>query len=167
MDIVQKDPFKPLRAKESYFMKKFADYPQITAKDIMIKPIFLYEDDDIETILGKLKAEDINYCIVVDKENKFLGEIKDEDIIKIIAHSSVNEPLVEILDIGYKRSINYTSTKDYLKKYDNIVQEDTRLFDIMKIIDKKGYHYIPVINIEKKVVGLITPSSILRFIVKR
>jgi hypothetical protein len=45
---------------------------KLTAQDAMIAPVFLQEDDDINTILKKLKHEDIYTCIVINKERKFV-----------------------------------------------------------------------------------------------
>jgi predicted transcriptional regulator len=45
---------------------------QLTAKDAMIHPVFLEKDDNIHQILKKLKEENIQTCIVVDKKNHFV-----------------------------------------------------------------------------------------------
>ncbi len=161
------DIFKKLRATDASLMKDQINYHETVAKDVMITPIFLYENDNISTIADKLKQEDTNYCIVIDKNKKFLWEITISSLIKIIAHSSIDEPLVKILDIWYRRWINFTSTKNYIKKHKNIIKKDTPLLKIMKLIDKKWFQYIPVVDDNKKVVGLITPSSILRFVINQ
>jgi len=157
-----------LRWEQAISLKKhLGDHERILAKDLMIQPIFLYENDDIDTILWKLQMEDVNCCIVVDEHRKFVWELTDEILLKIIARTSVNEPLVKILDVGYKRWINYTHAKDYVHKHKHFVYETTPLFEIMKFIDKKWFQYIPVLDREKSVVWLITPSSVLRFLLNR
>jgi predicted transcriptional regulator len=90
---------KGLRERQAMLMESQFERKKFTAEDVMIRPIFLYLEDDIETILEKLQSEEINYCVVVDEENHFIGEISDEMLLKIIANTSVNEPLVKILDI--------------------------------------------------------------------
>lgn len=161
-----KKAFKGLRERQAMLMESQFERKKFTAEDVMIRPIFLYLEDDIETILEKLQSEEINYCVVVDEENHFIGEISDEMLLKIIANTSVNEPLVKILDIWYKRSINYTHTRDYVKKHKNIITKETSLYEIMKLIDKKWFQFIPVVDEEKKVIWLITPSSILKFVLE-
>ena len=94
-----KKAFKGLRERQAMLMESQFERKKFTAEDVMIRPIFLYLEDDIETILEKLQSEEINYCVVVDEENHFIGEISDEMLLKIIANISVNEPLVKILDI--------------------------------------------------------------------
>lgn len=132
-----KKAFKGLRERQAMLMESQFERKKFTAEDVMIRPIFLYLEDDIETILEKLQSEEINYCVVVDEENHFIGEISDEMLLKIIANTSVNEPLVKILDIGYRRGINYTHTRNYVKKHKNIITKETSLYEIMKLIDKK------------------------------
>ena len=73
------------------------------AKDAMIKPVFLFPEDNAKTIMKKLKKEGTNACIVVTKEKKFIGEIGVEDLIKLFLHQVKYEPLVQVLNIGYKR----------------------------------------------------------------
>lgn len=167
MTELNKKWLKKLRTKQALLLEGQFEHGKVFAKDVMINPTFLHLDDNIEIILEKLKSEEINYCIVVDNYKKFIWEVTDEMLLKIIAHTSSNEPLCEILDIGYKRWINYTNTKDYVKKHKNIVTEWTTLFEIMKLIDKKGFQFIPVVDDEKKIIWVITPSSIIKFIISR
>jgi osmoprotectant transport system ATP-binding protein len=155
-----------LREEEAEYIEETMPHKKIKVKDAMIKPIILHQDDEIETIIKKLKNEKHNYCIVVDDNENFLGEISIEKLIKLIAHNSINEPLVKILDIGFKRKINYTTAKDHIKKHKNFVYEDNSILDVLKLIDKRNSKYIPVLNNEKKVVGLITPSSLLNLLNK-
>jgi len=45
---------------------------KLTAKDAMISPVFLQKSDDIDTILRKLKHEDVQACIVIDDKGIFV-----------------------------------------------------------------------------------------------
>ena len=93
----KKDFLKYLVERQAMFIDSEFEHERIVAQDIMIKPILLYLEDDIEDILEKLQSEEINYCIVVDKNKHFVGDISDEMLLKIIAHTSINEPLVKVL----------------------------------------------------------------------
>lgn len=162
-----KKKFRNIRKDQAIFIEWEYWHKTIIAKDIMIKATYLHLDDEIETILKKLKSEAINYCVVLDDDWKFIGEITDEILLKIIAHTSMQEPLVKMLDIWYKRWVNYTKAKDYVKKHSNTVKENTPLYEIMKLIDKKWFQFVPVIDEDEKVVGMISPSSIINFILNR
>ncbi|MBW2984280.1 CBS domain-containing protein [Candidatus Woesearchaeota archaeon] len=132
-----------------------------TAKDAMIKPVFVYEDDDSTHIIKKLKREDTNVCIVVTKDKRFVGEIADEDIIKIFLHQAKYEPIVKLLNIGYHREILYKKAKELINKHKSTVKLDTPINGVIELVYKEGFRYIPVLNENKKVVGVVTPSSIL------
>lgn len=164
---ISKKAFATLRKKQAMLLEFPFNRKKTTAEDVMISPILLHLEDTIETILTKLQSEEINYCVVVDEDNHFIGEISDDMLLKIIAHASIQEPLVKTLDIGYKRGINYTRTKDYVKKHTYIITKDTPLYEIMKLIDTKWLQFIPVVDQTKKVVWLITPSSILKFVLRK
>ncbi len=134
------------------------------AKDAMIKPVFLYPDDDYKKIIKKLKKENTNVCVVVTKEKKFLGEISNEDLIKFFMDQINNEPLTKNLNIGYRRNFLFKSAKELINKHKSTVNKDTLINKVIKLIYKEGFHYIPVLDKNKKVVGVVTPSSILNLL---
>lgn len=134
---------------------------KIYARDVMIKPVLLYPEDSVETVLKKLKKEHVNACIVVTKEKKFLGEIGDNDIIRLFVQQVKYEPLVEILNRGYRREFLYKTAKDMVNKHKRTVKRDTPINDVIKLIWKEGFEYIPVLDTKDRVVGVVTPSSII------
>ena len=134
------------------------------AKDAMIKPIYLYPNDNARTIMKKLKREDTNACVVVTKDKKFIGEIGVEDLIKLFLHQVKYEPLVQILNIGYKREFLYLSAKELINKHKSTAKVTDSLNKVIKLIYKEGFNYIPIMNENKKVVGVITPSSLINFL---
>jgi len=134
------------------------------AKDAMIKPVFLYPDDNPDTIIQKLKREDTNVCIVVTKDKKFIGEIGDEDLIKFFLHQVKYEPLVQVLNIGYRREFLYKPAKNLVNKHKSTVKLNDSINKVIKLIYKEGFNYIPVLDDNKRVVGVITPSSLINLL---
>lgn len=159
---------KTLREEQAFNLVGFSDDEEIrinkTAKDAMIKPVYLYPEDNAKTILKKLKKESTNVCIVVTKDKKFLGEIGVEDLIKLFLHQVKYEPLVQILNIGYRREFLYKPAKELINKHKSIVKLDTPINKVIELVYKEGFNYIPVLDKNKKVVGVITPSSIIDFL---
>jgi len=45
---------------------------KLIAKNAMVYPVFLQEKDDMQTILQKLRKEEIYTCIVVNKNKEFI-----------------------------------------------------------------------------------------------
>ena len=135
-----------------------------TAKEAMIKPVYLYPEDNAGKILKKLKKESTNVCIVVTKDKKFLGEISVEDLIKLFLHQVKYEPLVQILNIGYRREFLYKPAKELINKHKSTVKLDTPINKVIELIYKEGFNYIPVLSNNKKVAGVITPSSLINLL---
>lgn len=157
---------KNLRERQANLIENKFHHKKIVAIDAVTKVVIVKEDDEISTIIKKLKKEDTNHVIVVDDDENFLGDISVEKLIKIMAHTSIDEPLVKILDVGYHRGINYTTAKDHLEKHSNLVKFNTPILEVLKLIDKEGFSYIPVLDEENKIKGLITPSSLLDLLSK-
>ena len=131
------------------------------AKDAMIKPVLLHPDDDAETIIKKLKRENTNVCIVVTDDKKFMGEISDNDLIKLFLYQVKHEPLTKMLSIGYRRQFLYKTAKELINKHKSTVDSDAPINEVIKLIYKEGFNYIPVLDKNKKVIGVVTPSSVL------
>jgi len=155
---------KGLLTKQAMEFDDENDYPDILAKDVMVRPTFFYENDSIEKVVKKLKREDCDICIVIDANKHFLGEIKDEHLVKIMADNAINFPLTKMLNVCYMRGFSWNTAKDIAQKSNNIVSEKTPINKILEIIYKKKHQNIIVLNKEKKVTGVITLSSILRFL---
>jgi len=157
---------KKLRMEQAGFLEQEYDIPKLFAKDAMVSPTCFYEDDSIDKIINKLKREDCDVCVVVDKDRGFVGEIDDEDLIKIMAHTALKEPLVQILNRGYRREIIWKKAKDLARKNDNLVLKDTPINKVLGIVYKKRYDNIIVVDENNRVAGVITPSSLLSLLSK-
>jgi len=151
---------------ESIFFSSSDSVKLKTAKDAMIKPVLLYPDDDAKKIMRKLKKEYTNVCIVVTKDRKFLGEIGEEDLIKLFLYQVKNEPLVQILNIGYKREFLYKTAKKLINKHKSTVKINDPINRVIELIHKEGFNYIPVLDEKKRVVGVVTPSSLINLLQK-
>lgn len=155
------NPTKKLREEGAITISETENIRKLTAKDAMIKPVFVYQDDDADKIIKKLKREYTNVCIVVTKDKRFVGEISDEDLIKLFLHQVRYEPLTKILNVGYKREFLYKKAKELINKHKSTVSIDTPINKVIGLVYKEGFHYIPVLGTNKKVIGVVTPSSIL------
>jgi len=137
---------------------------KLIAKDAMIKPVFVHSDDDADKIIKKLKKENTNVCIVITREKKFVGEISNEDLILLFLHQIKHEPLAKILNMGYKIKFQYKTAKELVNQHKSTVSLDTPINDVIESVYKEGFHYIPVLDKDNRVVGVVTPSSILNLL---
>ncbi len=156
-----KNSLKKSRTEQAIFFSETEDIRNLTAKDAMIKPVFVRQDDDADKIIKKLKREDTNVCIVVTKDKRFVGEISDEDLIKLFLHQVRYEPLTKILNVSYKRGFLYKKAKELINKHKSTVNLSTPINKVIELVYKEGFHYIPIVDKNKKVIGVVTPSSIL------
>lgn len=137
---------------------------QLTAKDAMIHPVFLQKEDNIHTILKKLKDEDTQTCIVVDKKNHFIWEISVEYIIKVFLNQVDKEPMIKYLNRWYKKSLLYKTAEEICNKHNHTVNLDTNINKVIKHIYQEWFNYIPVLDKEKKVIWVVTPSSLINLL---
>ena len=155
------DQINKIKEDEAMTISGSENIRKLTAKDAMIKPVFIYQDDDADRIVKKLKKENTNVCIVVTSDKRFIGEISNEDLIRLFLHQVKNEPLTKILNIGYRREFLYKKAQELINKHRSTVNLDTPINKVIELVYKEGFHYIPVLDKNKKVIGVVTPSSIL------
>jgi osmoprotectant transport system ATP-binding protein len=153
-----------IRKKQATIIDNDYEIKKLYAKDAMIKPILIYSDDETQKILKKLKKENINTCIVVDKNKKYIGNISDNDIIKLFLQQVKYESLVKLLNHGYKRKFLYKTAKDLVNNHKSYVNKNTPINEVLKIILKEEFEYIPVLKEDNTVVGVITPSSLINLL---
>lgn len=137
---------------------------KLTAKEAIIDPVLLKEEDWASTILQKLKKEDIQTCIVVNKNKNFVWEISVEDIIKLFIENIKKEPLTKYLNRWYKKNIIHKTAWELCNRHNNSLKEDSNINQVIKLIYKKWFNYIPITNKQNKVIWVITPSSLINLL---
>lgn len=155
------DYFKKKRGEFAVESKELGEEIKLTAKNAMIKAVFIYPGDDVSAILNKLKREDTNACIVVTKEKRLVGEISDTDIIRLFLSEVKYEPITKLLNWGYKRGLAYKKPAELANKCKTTVKLDTPIQKVIEVMAKERYTYIPVLDAERRVIGVITPSSLI------
>ena len=153
-----------LRGEQAELLADEYAIKKLCAKDAMIKPVLLRCDDSSATVLKKLRNEHVNACIVVTKDRKFFGAIGDNDVIALFLQQVKYEPLVKTLNIGYKREFLYKSAKDLVNKNKSAVRKDTPINKVIGLMWKEGFQYIPVLDENDKVIGVVTPSSLINLL---
>lgn len=112
-----------------------------TASSIMLKnPISTTTDVSLNEALVKMNDHHIDSLIVVDDQNQLIGEL---DISQVITHHNLKLPVHDCM---------MTSPRS--------VYEDELLKNTYQIIIKRHLKYIPVVDHDNRVVGIITRSSL-------
>ena len=155
------DGYRSLRKEQASDFALEVEIKKLRAKDAMIKPFFLYPDEPAEKVLMKLRKEHVNSCVVVTKDKKFIGKIGDNDIVKLFLQQVRYEPLVQELHRGYRRKFAYKTAQDMINKNKLVTGMNTPINEVIEMLFKEDFEYLPVINSKDKVIGVITPSSLI------
>lgn len=146
-------PDEILRAPANKFVEEFIGKerliqprtPVVTVSQIMNKePVTINETSSISEALKMIVKYRVDSLLVVDQSNTFKGFI---DIERIDEHKKSDKQIKEVLEKNI-----YT------------VKETDLLRDVVRKILRQGYRYVPVINEEEKLTGIVTRASLANII---
>ena len=114
----------------------------IHAKDIMIeKPFSVPEETTLIRCIEQMRIKHVTSAMVLDKNNDFLGIVSASDI---------------------QKEANTNASVSILCKYPKIVAHELdNLLELINIFEKENLSYLPVLNDNKKLIGIITKSSLV------
>ena len=119
-------------------------------KDIMdTEPYLLYEEDTILQASKFMQEEKIRNLPVIDKDKKLIGLITLREIINTV-FTNPSKILV----------------KDAMLKQVTSIKPDIELRDAIEIMMTNKYGCLPVIDNDKKLIGIITESNLLKILYK-
>lgn len=128
----------------------------VLAKDIMQKRIQkINKEGTIANAIEIMKERNAEIIFVVDKKRdekqQVLGVITPKLLKSYEKKSILNK------DISNK-------VKDFMKEKFDFVNENTNMLEVLDKMSDRGFKSIPVLNDDKDLVGLITPTSLLTVI---
>lgn len=114
----------------------------IHAKDIMIeKPFSVPEETTLIRCIEQMRIKHVTSAMVLDKNNDFLGIVGASDI---------------------QKETNTNQTVKAICKYPKTVAHELdNLLELISIFEKDNLSYLPVLNDNKKLIGIITKSSLV------
>ena len=123
--------------------KKIWDTPEfIKTKDIMIQdPIKVKPFRTIVQSIEMMKSNKVDSLLVVNKENQLIGLVTLKQVRRDIP-----------LD---------TKVEDVMEKELLYVKDDDNLVDVLTVMNENAVGYLPVVNKNKILVGLVTKSSLI------
>lgn len=129
--------------KEFIGSKKIWDTPEfIKTKDIMIQdPIKVKPFRTIVQSIEMMKSNKVDSLLVVNKENQLIGLVTLKQIRREI-------PLDTKIENVMEKELLY-------------VKDDDNLVDVLTIMNENSVGYLPVVNENKVLVGLVTKSSLI------
>jgi len=142
---------------------------EMKIKEIMTKDVVsLKPDDNARDALGLLLKMKISGLPVIDAHGKLIGMFTEKDILKNIFPSYIEK----IGSFIYKE--NSVSIKKKFEELANLtisqlmrkevvsVDEDTSLCEVARLMLTQNVRRIPILNKEKKVVGIVAREDIIK-----
>lgn len=151
---------------------------ELLAKDIMVKKVITISKDASVGELSELLVNNkISGVPVVDSSDKILGIVTEADII--IKDADLHFPRYFKLLDGIIYLESFRKFKNNLKKYlgsrvedimtDRVktVEENTPVSDIASMMINNNVNRTPVVDKDKKVVGIITRRDIVKSMIMK
>lgn len=143
------------------------------AKDIMTKEVVaVHKDEAIESVIKLLLEKDISGAPVVDDENVLVGIVSEGDLI--YKSKKFHFPLYfTILDsyifLEKPKMIEEQISKMTAYKVESMMStevhsasESATIEEIATIMNEKGVNRIPIVDENRKVVGIVTRKDIIK-----
>lgn len=119
----------------------------VFAKYLMHSPVFYhYESDSYKTIFNSFQKYHYKHFPILNELDQLVGIVSDRDLL----HCEYKDHLV----------------KDFMTKEVLTVRSNARIQEISKVMLSEGLSALPVVDDQNSVIGIITKSDILEFIVK-
>ncbi|GIP20594.1 CBS domain-containing protein [Paenibacillus sp. J22TS3] len=144
-------------------------------KDFMItSPVTVTSDTTLRELLQKLVEKRIGGAPVVDESGKLLGMISDGDVIRYIKPSTgrvydfftyVIQTETESLDTAVISKLQTTVNHVMVHKNLYTVSPEDPLERAIEILGKHHFKKIPVVDDNRKIVGVISRGDVIRQLV--
>jgi CBS domain-containing protein len=147
------------------------------ARDIMKKGVvFAYEDDSIEDVLEILMKNNVSGIPILDKNRMVIGVVTEQDLItkeKGLNIPSYIEFVASILfidgDLKYntnQEKIITLTAKEIMSAPVYTVYLDATIEEIASVMVNRRINRVPVIDKDRKLVGIIGRSDLLPLLIK-
>jgi len=117
-------------------------------KDIMVKNVVTFkEDDSVFEIAKKMGERDIG-CAVIVKGKKVTGIITERDMVKRVVGKNIDSKKIK--------------AKDVMTSPAEVIDPDSNIFYVNKIMREKGYKRYPVAK-NGNLVGLVSQTDLIDY----
>ncbi|MYL47576.1 betaine/proline/choline family ABC transporter ATP-binding protein [Virgibacillus halodenitrificans] len=153
-EVVQADtPEEILRNPANEFVEEFLGKerliqgrPDVTTVGQIMEgtPITVQENDSLKNAISIMRDKHVDSLLVLDQQEKLVGFID-----------------IEIINLNYKKAtlVNEVMENEFL-----YVEKDSLLRDTVHKILRRGVKYVPVVDEEKKLVGIVTRATLANLV---
>jgi predicted transcriptional regulator len=121
-----------------------------TVKDVMTASYsFLASDTDMKSAIEKLVNSNMSGLVVLGDDKKATGFLSEKDCLR------------QALDMKYHNA-EPGQISDYMTKFVTSFHEEDSLLVAVELFTKHYFHTVPVMDNDKKVVGVLDRRTVLR-----
>ncbi len=139
---------------------------EITCADIMSRKLVTAEyGTELEEAWAQLRYHKIKAIPVVDRAQRVIGIITLVDFLKradLKTHETFEDKLVKFI----RRTPGLTSSKpevvgQIMASPVYMAKETMHIVELVPLLSERGLHHIPIINDERRIVGMVTQSDLI------
>mgnify|MGYP001772505818 CR=1 FL=1 len=112
-------------------------------------PVYVFEDDDVLDALSLMVARNFGSLPVVNKEKKVSGIVTEREFLLVFQDQDQLFPV-----------------KEFMTKKVTTVYKEIPIFDATRLMIRRGFRRLPVVDEEGKVVGIVTAVDALKLLIK-
>ncbi|MDX2503313.1 MAG: HPP family protein [Gammaproteobacteria bacterium] len=140
---------------------------EILCQDIMFSPVTTVDyDTGIETVWQLMIEKRVHAFPVVDKVGHVLGVISLADFLNQVDINSNSGIMSQLNEFIKKTASVYTHKPEYaghlMSKPAITIQTEQHILDLFELFYSHNIHHLPVLDNNKRLVGIITPKDLLQ-----
>jgi CBS domain-containing protein len=150
----------------------------ISVRDVMTADVAtLRPEQSVPEAADLLAEKNIAAMPVVDEQGRLLGLLRDDDLI--VSEARVHVPtFINFLGLGVPfpgemhhlekelKQIAGASVADVMDDEPPTIGADSSLADLATLMHDKSVTHVPVVDVDRKVVGIVARGDVVRFIAR-
>jgi len=140
-----------------------------TVKDIMTEQVVsLEEQDDLNKVMKVMQKGKFRHVPVVDRQKKLVGIISDRDVLRFLPYrKGQRKPQsevfrAELFDVEPHEPVIRQQVYRIMNRNVIHVQPACCFYDVVKMLNEKKISCVPVIDEDKKLLGIATVTDVMR-----
>lgn len=151
----------------------------ITVEDAMQKDVIKFKDvDTIDYVSSVLRGKKISGAPIVDDDNKVIGIVSEGDIMRLLEVHSPNLNLLlpaplDLIELPVRMRVGLDEIAEDMERAASVlvgeimtkkvvtIKKDASINDAAALMDSKKVNRLPVVDENKKLVGIITRGDII------
>ena len=136
-----------------------------TVEDIMTKDVICLEDgESLAEVMEVMQREKVRHITVVDAKKKLVGIISDRDVLRYLPFLRPGADAFHdrLFDVAPNNAATKQVLCDIIKRDVSCVLSSCDFYTAVRMLYEKNISCLPVTDEEKKVVGIVTVTDVMR-----